>query len=316
MKTYSTKANLLVLILFLLVTYSTSNLKGARFIKLSKANSELVFFQLSAIRANGENIAKGKPVTAASPYGNPNYLTNEVGYNYAGSYQTQNSWVMIDLEAEYHDIIELIFVNRPDCCPSRNLNAKLELLDGNKKQVDHFTITSNSNILKFETKYGKEWEKQSKKCEHHQYIKKIRLACNHGKREYLNVMEIQLADRNNQLIQNMFLRATMSSLYSSSYPASNFIDGNRYTMAHTLNNMNEFIEVELVRSLDNIKYIILENRRDVCCRDRLTGCSIYLIDEFGSGLQKFPINYRVDSYATFYPACTDLSYKKKKKLLK
>lgn len=308
MKTQNTPAYLLVLFLAFLVTCTISKPQGIRFIRISKKNSDLIFFHISVLNTAGENVADGKTVKPKRPYNPPRYLVNnKLGSTYVGSSKDPDNEIQIDLGREYYDITQLDITNRPDCCPGRNLYAKVETLTQDKERVDLFTITSKSKKLVYNTKYGVKWFANANKCDYNHYISKVRLVCH--RREWLHIMRMEFFDFKNQKIDSSNFKASMSSLYSSSYPAKNILDGNSHTMAHTKNHYNEYIQVEFDKPRDNIKRIYIYNRPGSNSK-RIYGCYMYLIDEHGHGLERKFLNS--STTYNYYPYCQNLTYKKKK----
>ena len=119
------------------ITITFSNL--ASFIKLQMANNGDNFMNLSQIACfnrNGDNITKGKAVTAnaPSPYGiNPNNLTDgslsaRPHPNSFHSANKGNDWVLIDLGSP-QEIKSCAIYNRSDCCGQRLIGARLSLLN-------------------------------------------------------------------------------------------------------------------------------------------------------------------------------------------
>lgn len=122
-----------------------TNLPNGQFIKISFPRGRtdpIQISQLAAFDNRGQNVAFGKPVSAA------NKLANDCGPERAvdGKLQSRahpfeyhslgrsNDFWMVDLTREY-PIKQIDYYNRADCCSQRAAGMIIELLDKNKKTV-------------------------------------------------------------------------------------------------------------------------------------------------------------------------------------
>lgn len=94
--------------------------------------------ELEIIDKNGNNVAKGKKVTAgpgvhgAGPLVN---LTDGNLSNFAHTHGDGKSFMEIDLGSPMTIQSEVIITNRKDCCQDRTQNMKVKFLDANKSII-------------------------------------------------------------------------------------------------------------------------------------------------------------------------------------
>lgn len=87
--------------------------------------------------SSGENVAKGKPVTASSTYRNDMVAGNLTDGSYSTMAHTsckENPWIEIDLKESF-SIEKLEIFNRLDCCSERILGCVVYLMDAKRNIV-------------------------------------------------------------------------------------------------------------------------------------------------------------------------------------
>ena len=251
----------------------TVDFTKTRFVKLQMANGGDNWMNLSQITCynlNGENITKGKKVTASSLYTNAqnsNSLTDgkTENRNYPEGFHSGNSkndWVLIDLKTEQY-ISRCEIHNRRDCCQYRTIGSKISLLDNNMIVLDTRDIDSGENLIKINF------------LKSHFVI--IQMP-NRGDK-WINIS--QLACFNNK-DENVCLNkpVTTSKLYPNSLEKT-LTDGRLLardypSIFHSGNSNNDWVKVDFLNS-ESIKSCVIYNRKD-CCKERIKDGTISLLD--------------------------------------
>lgn len=94
--------------------------------------------ELEIIDKNGNNVAKGKKVTAAPGVHSAGPLVNLTDgnmKNFAHTHGDGKSYMEIDLGSPMTIQSEVIITNRKDCCQGRTENMKVKFLDANKSII-------------------------------------------------------------------------------------------------------------------------------------------------------------------------------------
>ena len=125
--------------------------RGIRFIKIT-AGTYIQISQLAVYAAGNpnENIAKGKPVSATSIWGNQAPPQNAVdgtlmARNFPAIYHSATSnaseYFLLDLEKTF-PIEKIVYYNRLDCCNNRSKGMVVHLQDENRNEVWSGTLTN------------------------------------------------------------------------------------------------------------------------------------------------------------------------------
>lgn len=124
----------------------------------------------------------------------------------------------------------------------------------------------------------------------------VRLQRVDGKADYINVSELEIYDESGRRIFEE-LTPSSSQVWSNNsdgYGPQLLLDGNPNTMFHSLHDANAFVQFNL-RTNTKISRIVLRNRSD-CCKSRIVGCAIMLLDEQNREVLRLPITSERDVY--------------------
>src|SRR6056300_1302549 len=119
--------------------------------------------ELEIIDKNGNNVAKGKTVTAAPGVHSAGPLVNLTDgnlSNFAHTLGDGKSYMEIDLGSPMTIQSEVIITNRKDCCQDRTQNMKVKFLDANKAIIFETKVVEKSKTrmqLNFSTTSTPEW---------------------------------------------------------------------------------------------------------------------------------------------------------------
>jgi hypothetical protein len=135
--------------------YGTSKkiVGGVQFVKVYYPGGRAECIQISqlAVYSNGDNVAKGKPVSAANMYqdnrefnpetANDGVLSSRVSDIYHSNCLANDYW-LLDLQQEY-PIEKVVYYNRGNSYASRAKGMLIDLMDSNKKVLKSLTLTGD-----------------------------------------------------------------------------------------------------------------------------------------------------------------------------
>jgi hypothetical protein len=149
---------------FVRVLRSAMNTGVDKYSTVTSENLHIQIPQLQVFGADGTELAKGKPTSAATLWhagtnpatavdGNAMPRRHPQEYHDAMGPES-NHWWMVDLGKVY-EIKKVVYFNRTDCCNYRALNMPIQLLDGDRKVVAQ-KLLSNTAVkdLKEEIIFG------------------------------------------------------------------------------------------------------------------------------------------------------------------
>jgi hypothetical protein len=119
--------------------------------------------ELEIIDKNGNNVAKGKSVTAAPGVHSAGPLVNLTDGNFSNFAHTHGdgkSYMEIDLGSPMTIQSEVIITNRKNCCQERTQNMKVKFLDANKAVIFETKVVEKSKTrmqLDFSSTSTPEW---------------------------------------------------------------------------------------------------------------------------------------------------------------
>jgi hypothetical protein len=236
---------------------------------------------------SGNNIAQGAKVTAGSNLNLTNYPNtnlvdnNDATFAHTGPNQpAANSWLTVDLGAD--KVIGTIEItNRKDCCGARAIGLTVTVLDSQMHPIYKTSITENKPLYSYSGFTGIGAGTTAPATVYGQFVRIYRKSPSGSvgvDANVVNLAEIRIKDTSGASLMSG-ATATAGSVYSPSFPASNLIDGNDATFAHTISNGpadTAWVEINL-GSDKPIGSIEITNRKD-CCGDRSIGLGISVTD--------------------------------------
>jgi hypothetical protein len=180
-------------------------------------------------------------------------------------------------------IIIILFVVSVCCLISSSLGLGLYLW-GTKTKDDTSTKTKNDTLTKLkEARY-------------------VKLQRTDGKNEFINVLEIEVYDKNNTKITTG-VTPSLNPQYESpdlfgpqylidSLAPNSFPSG--WKLPHTTNVPNAYMQLDLNQDTF-ISKVVIKNRLD-CCKERIVGCSLLLLNSSNSEVYRKTIDTIQDIY--------------------
>jgi hypothetical protein len=215
-----------------------------------------------------------------------NYISNNlIDGNTSKLAITKNSpdeWIMVDLGKNLV-IGKMILVNRIDCCKERIVGCSISLININDT-ADKFVEVFTSNINEILDTYTYDFTKTINpaiESENNVIGRYIILKRVDNKNECININEIEVYNLNGDkysLENDSSAIITASTNYddSNSYIPKNAVDNNVKTIYHSKCKSDDWIKIDL-KINKSIGKIIVKNRFD-CCKDRIIGCRIYIVN--------------------------------------
>jgi hypothetical protein len=127
----------------------------------------------------------------------------------------------------------------------------------------------------------------------------IKIQRTDNKNEAINLLEIEVYDQNNQKITTN-ITPSLNPQYENpnqfgpQFLIDSLAQNNISRLPHTANSPNAYMQLDL-NSDKEISKIIVKNRLD-CCKERILGCSLFLINSTNSEIYKKPFSDVQDIY--------------------
>lgn len=258
---------------------------GIRYVRISSANGHDSYLQISQLVVLNEynvNVSRGKVATSSSNYVNTNPSKAVDGVEHSRSYPSifhsggaNHEWLMVDL-GKPHVVSDVILYNRADCCQSRILGAKIELLDSNKIIVNQSEI--NYKDSKVSLSHLQKNKRSLSKGSYVSSVRYVKILSGPTYDSWLHISQLVVKDtEGNNLAFNKKTKA--SSNYKNT-DSGRAVDGNlrprNYPeIFHADAPLNQYLMVDL-EGLFDVSQVEIYNRRD-CCQTRIVGAKVLLI---------------------------------------
>ncbi len=253
------------------------------------ADSWLQISQLVVRNELGQNIAKGKPASAASnyPQTNPSIAVDGVeaprkfpNIHFSGKHLDE--FFLVDLQGKF-DISSVEIFNRADCCEDRIIGAKVLLLDYYKYVLREAEITTK------ESKITLKFTNEPKPALNG--VRFVKVLGGQNEDSWLQFSQLVVKNEFDVNVSRFKKASSSSNYYKTNF--STALDGVESIRSYPQifyagKSKDEYFMVDLGKD-EKISKVILYNRAD-CCQNRISGAKVQLLDSKNKILKEMLIN--------------------------